>query len=181
MNPWASVALGIVTGGLSGFLGLGGGIIMVPAMTYLFHLSQQEAQGISLAVMLPPVSLFAVMEYHKKGFVNVNAAMFIVVGFLLGSWLTASVIHKVPPATLRRFFGLLMAFASAQMVLGGLDWSKGLGRALAWSSALAACLYTGAILKKAPTAQPASTISLAEESEAESEADDRRANGSDKP
>ena len=71
------VLIGLVAGGLGGMIGLGGGIILIPALILIMKLDQQTAQGTSIAVMLPPIGLFAVYNYYKAGYVNTKYAMII--------------------------------------------------------------------------------------------------------
>jgi uncharacterized membrane protein YfcA len=140
--------LGAVAGGLAGFLGLGGGIIIVPALVFLFHHTQHEAQGISLAVLLPPISIFSVMQYYKRGYVDVKITTIIILGFVFGSWLTAYFIHRVPEGLLRRAFGLFMAFVAGQMIFSDMDLRKQPQIVLAWAVAALSFAGLGAVLKR---------------------------------
>ena len=76
------VVIGIITGIMAGMLGIGGAIIMIPALVYLLGISQQTAQGTSLAVMLPPVGIIAAFNYYKAGHVNIKWALILAVFFL---------------------------------------------------------------------------------------------------
>ena len=80
------VVIGIITGIMAGMLGIGGAIIMIPALVYLLGISQQTAQGTSLAVMLPPVGIIAAFNYYKAGHVNIKWALILAVFFLVGSY-----------------------------------------------------------------------------------------------
>src|SRR5712675_162746 len=78
------VFLGLVVGILVGFMGVGGGVVLVPAMVYLLHLDQHTAQGTSLFLQLPPLGLGALVMYWKKGQVDLRAGLICALGFLLG-------------------------------------------------------------------------------------------------
>ena len=80
------VVIGIITGFMAGMLGIGGAIIMIPALVILMGLSQQTAQGTSLAVMLPPVGIIAAYNYFKAGQVNIKFALILAATFIIGSY-----------------------------------------------------------------------------------------------
>ncbi len=79
------ILLGVVAGVLSGLIGIGGGVIIVPALVLLFGFSQHLAQGTTLALLVPPIGILAAWSYYRQGNVNIEAALFIVIGFLVGS------------------------------------------------------------------------------------------------
>jgi uncharacterized membrane protein YfcA len=112
----AFLALGVVVGLLSGVLGLGGGIFLVPALIFLFDFSPHEAQGTSLAVLIPPIGLFAALEYYRKGYVDFSVVGFICLGFLFGAYGGAFFVDRIPVRTMRSIFGLFMLFIALQMV-----------------------------------------------------------------
>ncbi len=80
------VSVGLLAGILSGVIGLGGGIVVLPALIYLLGMSQHMAQGTTLAMLLPPVGILAVLNYYKHGYVDFKIAMFICAGFILGAF-----------------------------------------------------------------------------------------------
>src|SRR2546425_561639 len=86
MQAVLALVVGFVGGGLGGLVGLGGGFIMVPLLIYLFHMSQHDAQGTSLAVLLPPVGILSVLQYWRAGHVDVPVAVWAAAGFLMGGW-----------------------------------------------------------------------------------------------
>lgn len=108
--------LGLVVGALSGLLGLGGGIFLVPALIFLFRFSPHEAQGTSLAVLIPPIGLFAALEYYRKGYVDVSVVGYICLGFIVGAYAGAFFVDRIPIPTMRRLFGLFMFFVAFQMM-----------------------------------------------------------------
>ena len=89
------VIIGLLAGTLSGFIGIGGGIIIVPGLIYLVGLSQLQAQGTSLALMLPPIGILAFMHYYKAGNVDLKVAGIIAVTFIVGGFFGAKLAHKV--------------------------------------------------------------------------------------
>jgi hypothetical protein len=113
-----SVLIGLVAGMASGFFGIGGGLVMVPAMVYFFHLTQHQAQGTSLAVLTPPLVLLAAIKYYREGNVNLYMAVFIGLGFVVGAYLGAIFVHHVSDPMLKRVFGALLLIVSIKMILG---------------------------------------------------------------
>jgi uncharacterized membrane protein YfcA len=117
MNYLSYTALGLTAGIFGGLFGIGGGIILIPGMVFLFGLTQHQAQGTSLAVMVPPIGLLAAMRYYYSGNVKLGMAAFICVGFVIGGWIGAHFIQQVPDALLKRTFGVFLLFVSLQMIL----------------------------------------------------------------
>ncbi|MEQ8156062.1 MAG: sulfite exporter TauE/SafE family protein [Clostridiaceae bacterium] len=110
------VLIGIVAGILSGMFGIGGGIIIVPALMYLCGFSQLKAQGTSLAVLLPPAGILAFIQYYKKGQVNVQAGILIIIFLVAGSVLGAKLAQNFPAEILKKGFAVLMILASLKMI-----------------------------------------------------------------
>jgi uncharacterized protein len=111
------VAIGLAAGALSGLLGIGGGIIIVPALVFLFGFSQHLAQGTTLALMVPPIGILAAWTYYRSGNVNLPAALFICLGFVVGGLVGARMAGAVPDAVLRRLFGAVFLVVSLRMIL----------------------------------------------------------------
>jgi uncharacterized membrane protein YfcA len=109
------LAIGLAAGVLAGMVGVGGGILIVPALVYFFKLDQHTAQGTSLAVLLPPAGLFAFARYYKAGHVEVGLAVVIVVGMLLGGYVGAGWAEHLSGATLRKGFAIFMLLVSLKM------------------------------------------------------------------
>lgn len=118
MITLGSILIGLVAGIASGFFGIGGGLVMVPALVYFFQFTQHQAQGTSLAVLTLPVVILGALRYYKEGNVNVYMALFIAISFVLGAYLGASIVTKIPSLTLKRIFGILLLFFSIRMILG---------------------------------------------------------------
>lgn len=114
----AYIVLGVTAGIFSGFFGIGGGLILIPALTYFFHLTQHQAQGTTLAILIPPIGLLAALKYYYAGNVKLNIAMFICVGFFVGGLIGASLIHKIPDIMLKKLFGFFLLGVSLKMILG---------------------------------------------------------------
>ncbi len=106
------LALGIVSGVFGGVFGIGGGIIIVPALVLLFKLNQKEAQGTSLAALLLPVGLLGAVEYYKAGQMNLVGGLLIAGGFFVGAFFGSKLSLSLDEMLLRRLFaGLLVALA----------------------------------------------------------------------
>ena len=106
------ILFGSAVGLLSGLLGIGGGIILVPGLVLLFGLTQAEAQGTSLAVLMLPVVGFAAMVYYRNGDIRVANVAMLADGFMGGAFLGASLLPKVPVAWLRTSFGFLLLYVA---------------------------------------------------------------------
>ena len=111
------ILIGILAGIFGGFLGLGGGVIIIPALIYLFKFSQHQAQGTAIATLLPPIGLLAAIKYYKSGNVNIPMAIFIALGFFVGGYIGATVANNLPEEKLRFFFGLLLLALSLHLLL----------------------------------------------------------------
>ena len=100
--------VGGLTGAVSGMFGIGGGVLVIPAMVYLYGFSQKMATGTSLGMLLPPIGILAFLEFYRSGHVNVSAAVLLILGFLAGSWMSASYTVTLPDLLLKRAFGGLL-------------------------------------------------------------------------
>ena len=100
--------IGLAAGILGGSIGLGGGIIIIPALVMFVGLTQKEAQGTSVAVMLPPIGILAAYNYYKEGFVNIKYAMVIALTFIVGGWLGSKLAIAVPEAIMKKSFAVLL-------------------------------------------------------------------------
>ena len=110
--------IGFVGGVAGGMFGIGGGAIMVPALLYLFHMTQHQAQGTTLAIMLPPIGLLAALRYYYAGHVNVKIAVFVALGFFFGALLGADLVQDISSPNLKRAFGIFLIVIGTKMVLG---------------------------------------------------------------
>ncbi len=114
---WLYLVLGVVVGIFSGIVGIGGGVLLVPALIYLFHQNQREAQGTSLGALLAPIGALAFLEYYRAGNVNVKAAFLIALGFLIGGYFGGMWAQHLPATVLRRVFAIVLLVLGAQMLL----------------------------------------------------------------
>lgn len=114
----AFIALGLAAGALSGLIGIGGGVIIVPALVFLFHFSQHRAEGTTLAILIPPVGLLAVMPYYRNGHVDLRIAALIALGFLFGGWGGGHLANALPAGALQRLFGAVLLFLALRMLWG---------------------------------------------------------------
>ncbi len=110
------LGLGLAAGTLSGMFGIGGGTILIPGLVFLAGLTQHEAQGTTLAIMLLPIGLLAVLKYYHSGHVRFDIAAFICVGFLIGGLLGANVAVGLPNLILRKAFGVFLIVIAAYTI-----------------------------------------------------------------
>ena len=116
---------GVAIGVVSGLLGIGGGILLIPGLMLLFGYSQAEAQGTSLAVMIPPIGIFAAMVYYQHGFVRLPVVGLIAVGFMIGAYFGARLVPHVSPTLLRLAFGVLLLYLGFVFVFNPSDSRSG--------------------------------------------------------
>jgi uncharacterized membrane protein YfcA len=115
---WALyVVLGLVAGVFGGMFGIGGGSILIPAMVYLLGLTQHQAQGTTLAAMVPPIGLLAAMRYYHSGNVKLDIAGFICIGFFVGGLFGAELVQGVSDPLLKKMFGIFLLVVSLNMIL----------------------------------------------------------------
>ncbi len=112
------VLIGLLAGFVGGSLGLGGGIIIVPALVFILGLTQHNAQGTSLVVLLFPVGLFAVYNYQKAGMINWKMAWIIMIAVVVGSYFGSLLSIHMPEKILKKAFGFFILLVSLKMILG---------------------------------------------------------------
>jgi uncharacterized membrane protein YfcA len=118
MSQLLCVGLGLAAGVLSGIFGIGGGIILIPAMIFLLGLTQHQAQGTTLAAMIPPIGLLAAWKYWQAGNVKIGIAAFICIGFFVGGLLGATFAQQMPDPALKKMFGVFLLIVSLTMIMG---------------------------------------------------------------
>jgi uncharacterized membrane protein YfcA len=119
MQYVALLALGLAAGVFSGMFGIGGGLIIVPALMFLFNLKDLEALGTSLAALVPPVGLLGAAQYYRAGYINVKFAVLIAVGLFVGAYFGAKIIIGLPPTLIRRLYaGFLIVVATRMLIFG---------------------------------------------------------------
>ena len=116
MSQLLYIILGVAAGIFGGMFGIGGGTILIPALVYLYGLTQHQAQGTTLAIMVPPIGLLAAWRYWQAGNVKLSMAAFICAGFFVGGLIGANVIHNVSDPMLKKLFGFYLLFISARMI-----------------------------------------------------------------
>lgn len=112
----ALVLIGLVAGVLSGFVGIGGGLIIVPCLVYFLGLGQHEAQGTSLAMMLPPIGILACYNYYQSGNLNWKYGLVLASVFVVGAFFGSKFSLKLSPSLVKKVFGVFMLLASLKMI-----------------------------------------------------------------
>ena len=111
------IAIGIVAGVFSGFIGIGGGLIVVPALVLFVGFSQHAAQGTSLAMMLPPIGILGVYNYYKAGHVDLKISMILAVTFILGSYFGSKFAISLSADVIKKVFGVIIILIGIKMIL----------------------------------------------------------------
>lgn len=111
------ILIGLAAGVFGGFVGLGGGVIMIPALVYILGMSQHMAQGTSLAVMLPPIGILAAYNYWKAGELNMNYAMIIAAAFIIGGYFGSKFALQMPVATMKKIFAFALIIMAVNMLI----------------------------------------------------------------
>ena len=122
------IVVGLAAGVLSGMVGVGGGIIVVPALVIFLGFSQHQAQGTSLGLLLLPVGILAVMNYYNKGFIDIKVVAIMSIAFILGGWLGSKLSLSLPQDTVKKIFAIVLFYTAFRMM--GWDmliakWIKG--------------------------------------------------------
>ncbi|MBI4949624.1 MAG: sulfite exporter TauE/SafE family protein [Deltaproteobacteria bacterium] len=116
MDIISLIILGVLAGALSGLVGIGGGIVVVPALVLIFGLSQHQAQGTTLAMMVPPIGLLAAWTYYKAGNADLKVAGFLCIGFFVGGLIGAKTATAIPTGVLKKVFGGALFIVSLRMI-----------------------------------------------------------------
>src|SRR5262245_32521332 len=139
------VLIGLAIGGLSGLFGIGGGVLLVPALMWLCYLDQKKAAGTSLAILVPPIMLPAALEAWREDRVDLQAALWIAASYAVGSWGGQRLLTFIQPEAmswLRVLFGLLMMYVAGRFILSSDSEALNAAAGLA-SAALAWVAYLG--------------------------------------
>lgn len=110
--------LGLMAGVFSGLVGVGGGVIIVPSLVFFFGMTQQQAQGTTLALLVPPIGLLAALTYYRQGYVDLKVAALICAGFFLGGLFGAKWATSLSNPVLEKVFGFAMLLISLKMLFG---------------------------------------------------------------
>lgn len=108
--------IGLAAGMLSGMIGIGGGIIIVPALIFILGFSQHQAQGSSLGLLLTPVGILAVMNYYKKGYIDIRVIAIMCVAFIAGAYLGSKISLSLPEHQLKKVFAVVLLLISVKML-----------------------------------------------------------------
>jgi uncharacterized membrane protein YfcA len=112
--------IGLSSGVLSGLVGVGGGIIIVPALVFFLGFTQHQAQGTSLGLLLLPVGILAVLNYYKQGHIDIKVVLIMSVAFVLGGWLGSRLAIVLSEQVIKRIFAVVLFYAAFKM----LGWDK---------------------------------------------------------
>ena len=110
------ILIGLAAGILGGMVGIGGGIVIVPALVYFLSFSQHQAQGNSLALMLFPVGILGVVNYYRSGYVDFRYAGLLAIGFVVGSYLGSRFSLSLPQLTVKKVFAVVMLLVALKML-----------------------------------------------------------------
>lgn len=110
--------IGLAAGLVSGVLGIGGGIIVIPMLVGFLGYTQKDAQGTSLGLLLLPIGIFAVINYYKAGHVNLKAAGIMVITFVIGSYLSSLYAVSLPEGVLKRIFAVFLILYALKLLIG---------------------------------------------------------------
>ena len=110
------IIIGIAAGMLGGMVGVGGGIIIVPALVFFLGFSQKMAQGTSLGILLLPVGILGVIQYYKEGYVDMRVVLLISTGFFLGSLLGSKLALSLSQETVKKIFAILLIIVAVKML-----------------------------------------------------------------
>ena len=116
--------IGIFAGMMSGFIGIGGGVIIVPALVYFMGITQHMAIGTSLLVMIPPIGILAVMNYYKAGHVHWGYGLVIAIAFIIGGYFGSKISLKLSANVVKFVFGLFMLYVSVKMIYSSITSYK---------------------------------------------------------
>jgi len=108
--------IGITAGLLSGLVGIGGGIIIVPALIFFLGFSQKMAQGTSLGILLLPVGILAVLQYYNAGFVDGKTVWLVALGFLAGGYFGSKIALHLPQDTVKKIFAVFLILIAIKML-----------------------------------------------------------------
>lgn len=109
------IFIGLTAGVLSGMIGLGGGVVMIPMMVMMLAMDQKMAQGTSIAIMLPPIGILAVYNYYQKGYVNMKYAAIIAAAFIIGGFFGSKAAIALPSDLIRKIFAVLLVAIAVKM------------------------------------------------------------------
>ncbi|HXB44787.1 MAG TPA: sulfite exporter TauE/SafE family protein [Puia sp.] len=110
------VLIGLAAGILSGLVGVGGGIIIVPALVFLLGFSQHQAQGTSLGILLLPAGIFAVINYYKQGYIDLKIVIILFIGFVIGGYLGSKISLNLSEVAIKKIFSIVLLVIAGKML-----------------------------------------------------------------
>jgi hypothetical protein len=123
------IVIGLAAGVLSGLVGVGGGIIIVPGLIYFLNYSQHQAQGTSLGLLLLPIGILAVINYYNKGYIDVRAVAVMTLAFVIGGWIGSKLAISLSQETVKKIFAIVLFYTAFKMLewdTAIIKWVKGL-------------------------------------------------------
>ena len=117
MTNLALLSIGLAAGVFAGMFGVGGGLIIVPALLFLLKMKEAEAIGTSLAALIPPVGLLGAFQYYREGLINVRYAALVALGLFLGAYFGARITTSLPPEVVRRLYAGFLLVVAARMLI----------------------------------------------------------------
>ena len=120
MNPYTFIGLiilGMIAGYFSGLIGIGGGVIIVPALVILFGFTQHTAQGTTLALLVPPIGILAAYSYYQKGFVDMKTAILICIGFIIGGFIGGKMAIGLSENVMKTVFAIILILIGIKMLV----------------------------------------------------------------
>ena len=118
MDMLLIAVIGLAGGVASGLLGIGGAVIMIPALVFIAGFDQQTAQGTTLCAMVPPIGILAAFEYYRAGYADIKTAAIIAALFVIGAYAGSKLAVRIPPVMLKRIFGFVLLYISVRMIAG---------------------------------------------------------------
>lgn len=113
------LGVGLAAGVAAGMFGIGGGLIIVPALIFLLGMKEKQAIGTSLAALIPPVGLLGAAEYYRSGYINIKYAALIAVGLFIGAYFGARIVISMPDGLIRRIYAIFLLVIAARMLIMG--------------------------------------------------------------
>ncbi len=115
-ESWSFIVTGLVVGVLSGLIGIGGAVVLVPVLVLGFGFSQGRAQGTTIGALVPPIGLFAAIQYYRNGMLDVRVAALLGLGFVFGALGGATIVPYIPQIWLKRIFASVLVYMAAQLL-----------------------------------------------------------------
>jgi uncharacterized membrane protein YfcA len=119
MRELTLLGIGLAAGVAAGMFGIGGGLIIVPALLFLIGMKEKSAIGTSLAALIPPVGLLGAAEYYREGYINIKYAALIALGIFIGAYFGAKLVISLPDALIRRLYAFFLLAIAARMLIMG--------------------------------------------------------------